>query len=58
MKYALIGCGRIATNHILAVTNNKLELAAVCDVCPEHMENLLKKLRQKAVCMQKLHFIA
>ena len=43
MKYALIGCGRIATNHICAVTNNHLELAAVCDVCPEHMENLLKK---------------
>lgn len=43
MKYALIGCGRIATNHICAVTNNKLELTAVCDVCPEHMESLLKK---------------
>ena len=23
MKYALIGCGRIATNHIKAVLNNK-----------------------------------
>lgn len=43
MKYALIGCGRIATNHIRAVKNNKLELVAVCDVCAEHMENLLKK---------------
>ena len=28
MKYALIGCGRIATNHIKAVLNNKLELVA------------------------------
>ena len=43
MKYALIGCGRIATNHIKAVLNNKLELVAVCDVVPEHMENLLMK---------------
>lgn len=43
MKYALIGCGRIATNHIKAVLNNKLELAAVCDVIPEHMEILLGK---------------
>jgi len=43
MKYALIGCGRIATNHIKAVLNNKLELVAVCDVVPEHMENLLLK---------------
>lgn len=43
MKYALIGCGRIATNHIKAVINNNLELVAVCDVVPEQMENLLAK---------------
>ena len=43
MKYALIGCGRIATNHIKALLNNHLELAAVCDVLPEQMENLLAK---------------
>lgn len=43
MKYALIGCGRIATNHIKAVENNHLKLAAVCDTDPEHMEILLAK---------------
>jgi len=43
MKYALIGCGRIATNHIKAAINNKLEIAAVCDVLPEAMESLLAK---------------
>ena len=43
MKYALIGCGRIATNHVKAVVNNKLEFAAVCDVVPEQMEALLVK---------------
>lgn len=43
MKYALIGCGRIAVNHITAAVNNKLEIAAVCDVLPEAMENLLAK---------------
>ncbi|MEG1994028.1 MAG: Gfo/Idh/MocA family oxidoreductase, partial [Oscillospiraceae bacterium] len=43
MKYALIGCGRIATNHIKAAVNNKLEIVAVCDVVPEHMESLLEK---------------
>lgn len=41
MKYALIGCGRIATNHIKAVLNNGLDLVAVCDVVPAHMEALL-----------------
>ena len=43
MKYALIGCGRIAVNHIKAVLNNHLELTAVCDVKPEAMEALLAK---------------
>ncbi|MFG6332340.1 MAG: Gfo/Idh/MocA family oxidoreductase [Lachnospiraceae bacterium] len=43
MKYALIGCGRIATNHIKAVLNNHLEFAAVCDADPDHMEALLAK---------------
>lgn len=41
MKYALIGCGRIAANHIKAAVNNSLELMAVCDILPEAMENLL-----------------
>lgn len=43
MKFGLIGCGRIATNHIKAAINNKLEIAAICDVVPEHMEELLAK---------------
>ena len=43
MKYALIGCGRIATNHMKAAINNKLEIVAVCDVLSEKMEALLAK---------------
>lgn len=43
MRYALIGCGRISTNHIKAALNNKLEIVAVCDVKPTHMEEVLKK---------------
>ena len=43
MKYALIGCGRIAVNHIKAALNNHLEIVAICDVKPEAMEILLGK---------------
>lgn len=43
MKYALIGCGRIATNHVTAAVNNNLEIVAVCDVVPEKMETILEK---------------
>ena len=43
MKYALIGCGRIAVNHIKAALNNKLQIVAVCDVIADKMEALLAK---------------
>lgn len=43
MKYALIGCGRIAVNHISAAVNNKLNIIAVCDVIESKMEALLTK---------------
>lgn len=43
MKYALIGCGRISTNHIKAAVNNHLEITAICDIVPEYMETLLTK---------------
>lgn len=42
MRYAIIGCGRISTNHIKAAKRNNLEIAAVCDIIPERMEALLK----------------
>lgn len=32
MKYALIGCGRISPNHIVAAQVNKLEIVAICDL--------------------------
>ncbi|MEG0020487.1 MAG: Gfo/Idh/MocA family oxidoreductase, partial [Oscillospiraceae bacterium] len=43
MKYAIIGCGRISTNHIKAAVENGLEIVAVCDVIPQRMEELLAK---------------
>ncbi len=43
MKYALIGCGRIAVNHIKAVVNNGLDMVAVCDIIPEQIDILFEK---------------
>jgi len=43
MKYALIGCGRIAINHIKAVVNNNLEMVAICDIDLEHINVLFAK---------------
>ena len=43
MKYAIIGCGRIATNHIKAALNNQLNIVAACDILPDHIDNLLEK---------------
>lgn len=43
MKYALIGCGRIAPNHIAAAIQNNLDIVAVCDIHEGHMKLLLSK---------------
>ncbi len=44
MKYALIGCGRIAVNHLKAAKENRLEIAAVCDIQDTQPEILLEKV--------------
>ncbi|MDD3334037.1 MAG: Gfo/Idh/MocA family oxidoreductase [Eubacteriales bacterium] len=43
LRYALLGCGRIAPNHVAAAMNNKesLDFCAVCDILPERMETVL-----------------
>ena len=41
MKYALIGCGRIATNHIKAAVLNDLEIVAMCDLDLDKIDALL-----------------
>lgn len=43
MKYALIGCGRISTNHMKAAVNNELNIVGVCDILSERMEEILEK---------------
>lgn len=43
MKYGLIGCGRIAKNHIASAINNGLEIKALCDIKEEQAVNLLRK---------------
>ncbi|WP_269476852.1 Gfo/Idh/MocA family protein [Hominibacterium faecale] len=43
MKYALIGCGRIATNHLKAAANNELNIVALCDIVKEQMDFLAGK---------------
>lgn len=40
VRYAIIGCGRISANHIEAAKNNRLKIAAICDLVPERMDAL------------------
>jgi len=45
LEYALIGCGRIAKNHITAAFAQKnLRIAAVCDIVPERMDAIVNQL--------------
>lgn len=43
MKYALIGCGRIATNHVKAAKLNSLDFVAACDLELDNIQKLLEK---------------
>ncbi len=43
MRYALIGCGRISPNHLVAAKDNHLEIAAICDLMQDNMKD--KKLK-------------
>ena len=44
MKYALIGCGMIAPNHIKAALETGLEITALCDLLDENRNNILALL--------------
>lgn len=43
MKYALIGCGRISPNHIMAAKANNLPIIALADVNQAAMEDKIKR---------------
>ena len=43
MRYALIGCGRISPNHVMAAKNNNLEIVALCDIERKNAEDKIVK---------------
>ena len=43
MNYALIGCGRIAVNHVKAAVNNGLDFVAACDAAAQNIDLLFDK---------------
>lgn len=49
MKYALIGCGRISPNHVVAAKNNKLEIVGLCDIDPMNSRDKAIKFELEGV---------
>ncbi len=43
MRYAIIGCGRISMNHIVAAKNNQLEIVSLCDLLPKNVKDKIVK---------------
>lgn len=43
MKYALIGCGRISPNHIVAAQKTNLEIVALCDLVEGNITDKILK---------------
>lgn len=53
MKYGLIGCGRIAKNHVKAVDKNGLEFVAACDIIDNNINILFNNQQPKNI--NKIH---
>jgi UDP-N-acetyl-2-amino-2-deoxyglucuronate dehydrogenase len=49
LRFALVGCGRIAANHLAAIEKHAdcAELVAVCDVDPQRLATAVAKTRAK-----------
>jgi len=45
MNYALIGCGRISPNHLVAAIENKLNIVALCDIVPDMINEKFEKFK-------------
>lgn len=43
MRYAVIGCGRISPNHLVAAQKTDLEIVAICDLREDAMIDKIKK---------------
>lgn len=56
MKYALIGCGRISANHVVAAQNNHLEIVAVCDLVESNMEDKILKFKLPETVKQYIDY--
>lgn len=50
IRFALVGCGRIAANHIAAIKQHEenAEIVAVCDVAPSKADEVAKAINAKA----------
>ena len=53
MKYALIGCGRIAVNHVKAAIRNDFDVVAFCDIDISKFDTL----QEKADCGDLSHVL-
>ena len=43
LRYAIIGCGRISPNHLMAAKENNLNIVALCDLIPASMADKIAK---------------
>lgn len=56
LKYALIGCGRISFNHLVAAQNNSLEIVAICDIDSQMMQDKIMKLNLNPTISQYTNY--
>lgn len=52
MKFAIIGCGRISPNHMIAAKKNNLNVVALCDLELDNINKALQKANVNFDCPQ------
>ena len=57
MKYALIGCGRISPNHIVAAQRNGLNIVALFDLSEKNMDDKIRKFEIIKKCWKRKSWI-
>lgn len=57
MNYALIGCGRIAPNHVAAAIEQGLNIVALCDIEPNNIKDMMEKFNLNHTIKQYTDYI-
>lgn len=57
LKYAIIGCGRISSNHIAAAIENNLNIVSLCDIDESKMDKTIQEFKLPSNTRKYLNYL-